>query len=82
MQSEYGATLIPAVNATVWDQGVSTRLFLFKDWIWRNDQSVSVSVAGIQKQDGKSSPSFVERISAFTVEAVRQLQSYWRICAH
>ncbi|KAL7629039.1 hypothetical protein AAE478_000557 [Parahypoxylon ruwenzoriense] len=36
MQFEHGATLIPAINAGAWDQGIATRLVLFRDWIMKN----------------------------------------------
>ncbi|KAG7125065.1 DNA repair protein rhp55 like [Verticillium longisporum] len=36
MQAESGATLVPAINANVWEQGVSTRLVVFKDWAWKD----------------------------------------------
>lgn len=70
MHSERGATLIPAVNATVWDQGVSSRLVLFRDWIWQGNKPVSVFLAGLQKLDGKATDEAVESIVAFKVELV------------
>ncbi|KPM35607.1 hypothetical protein AK830_g10965 [Neonectria ditissima] len=68
MQSERGAILIPAVNATVWDQGVSSRLVLFRDWIWHGNKPASVFLAALQKLDGKSTDEAVEGIVAFKVE--------------
>ncbi|KAI9902762.1 hypothetical protein N3K66_002114 [Trichothecium roseum] len=70
MQSERGATLTPAINATVWEQGVSTRIVLFRDWIWRDRKYASVYLAGVQKLDDKSTTNAVESISAFKVEEV------------
>lgn len=71
MQSERSATLIPAVNATVWEQGISTRLVLFRDWVWQGRKLTSVFLAGIQKIDGKLVHDGVEHVSAFKVGAVR-----------
>ncbi|KAK7418522.1 hypothetical protein QQX98_003866 [Neonectria punicea] len=68
MHAERGATLIPAVNATVWDQGVSSRLVLFRDWIWQGNKPTSVFLAGLQKLDGKATDEAVESIVAFKVE--------------
>lgn len=71
MQSERGPTLVAAVNATVWEQGVSTRIVLFKDWIWQRNEPSSVFLAGIQKLDGRVTHEAVEHVSAFRVEVVR-----------
>ncbi|KAM4056935.1 rad51 domain-containing protein [Hirsutella rhossiliensis] len=68
MQSEQGATLVAAVNALVWEQGVATRLVLFRDWAWQGKQLGSVFMAGLQKLDGKAANDVVERIAAFNVE--------------
>lgn len=68
VHSERGATLTAAVNATVWEQGVSTRLVLFRDWIWQGNKLASVFLAGLQKLDGKATHEAVESIVAFKVE--------------
>ncbi|CAM1511529.1 Fc.00g090420.m01.CDS01 [Cosmosporella sp. VM-42] len=68
IQSERGATLTPSVNATVWEQGVSTRLVLFRDWVWRGNKLASVLLAGLQKVDGKPTQDSVENVVAFKVE--------------
>lgn len=70
VHSERGATLTAAVNATVWEQGVSTRLVLFRDWIWQGNKLASVFLAGLQKLDGKATHEAVESIVAFKVEPV------------
>ncbi|KID71024.1 DNA recombination/repair protein RecA/RadB, ATP-binding domain protein, partial [Metarhizium hybridum] len=67
MQSEHGATLVPAVNASVWEQGISTRIVMFRDWAWKNGALVSIFVAGLQKLDGKSGYDAIERVAAFNV---------------
>ncbi|KAF4972636.1 hypothetical protein FSARC_784 [Fusarium sarcochroum] len=68
MHSERGATLTAAVNATVWEQGVSTRLVMFRDWVWQDNNLTSVFLAGLQKVDGRVCQEAVENIVAFKVE--------------
>ncbi|KAJ3521172.1 hypothetical protein NM208_g13414 [Fusarium decemcellulare] len=70
MHSERGATLTAAVNATVWEQGVSTRLVMFRDWVWQQNRLASVFLAGLQKVDGRASQETVENVVAFKVERV------------
>lgn len=70
MQSESGATLIPAINATAWDQGIASRLVLFKDWIWQDGSASSGSFAGIQKLNGKNSPEAISSVVGFAVGQV------------
>ncbi|KAM0576982.1 hypothetical protein ACHAO2_005709 [Verticillium nonalfalfae] len=53
MQAESGATLVPAINANVWEQGVSTRLVVFKDWAWKDGSPSTVCLAGVQKLEGR-----------------------------
>lgn len=72
MQSEYGATLVPAVNASVWEQGVSTRVVLFRDWTWQANKSTSVFLAGPQKVDGQAVDEAMEHLSAFQIEDVSE----------
>ncbi|KAH0597360.1 hypothetical protein MHUMG1_04738 [Metarhizium humberi] len=67
---EHGATLVPAVNASVWEQGISTRIVMFRDWAWKNGALVSIFVAGLQKLDGKSGYDAIERVAAFNVTRV------------
>ncbi|KND88711.1 DNA repair protein rhp55 [Tolypocladium ophioglossoides CBS 100239] len=69
MQSEQGATLVAAINATVWEQGISTRLVLFRDWAWQGKKLGSVFLAGLQKIEGKATYEAVEHVSAFKAEA-------------
>ncbi|KAF5027799.1 hypothetical protein F66182_98 [Fusarium sp. NRRL 66182] len=68
MHSERGATLTAAVNATVWEQGVLTRLVTFRDWVWQDNTFTSVFLAGLQKVDGRASQEAVEKVVAFKVE--------------
>ncbi|XXG94289.1 hypothetical protein Hte_000543 [Hypoxylon texense] len=67
MQFENGATLIPAVNANTWEQGIATRLVLFRDWIIENDTVHGVYFAGIQKLNGKTASGSINQVSAFGI---------------
>lgn len=73
MRSEQKPTLIPSINTTVWEQGVSTRLVLFRDWAWNGNKSSSVFLAGLQKIDGRVVQDAVEHVSAFKIEPVRYI---------
>ncbi|KAL7916016.1 P-loop containing nucleoside triphosphate hydrolase protein [Trichoderma velutinum] len=68
MRNEQKPTLIPSINTTVWEQGVSTRLVLFRDWAWNANKSSSVFLVGLQKIDGRVAQGAVEHVSAFKVE--------------
>ncbi|PTB60812.1 hypothetical protein M431DRAFT_537882 [Trichoderma harzianum CBS 226.95] len=68
MRGEQKPTLIPSINTTVWEQGVSTRLVLFRDWAWNGNKFSSVFLAGLQKIDGRVVQDAVEHVSAFKVE--------------
>ncbi|KAK4109587.1 P-loop containing nucleoside triphosphate hydrolase protein [Canariomyces notabilis] len=75
MQAERGATLIPAINASIWDQGISTRLVLFRDWLLDGIETRGLHFAGIQKLNGKAVPTTVNSACAFTVEEKYGLMS-------
>ncbi|CAI6089988.1 unnamed protein product [Clonostachys chloroleuca] len=67
MRLERGASLIPAVAASVWEQNISTRIALFRDWSWQDNRPSSIFLAGLQKLDGKLSEDMMEHASAFSV---------------
>ncbi|KAK2021973.1 P-loop containing nucleoside triphosphate hydrolase protein [Colletotrichum zoysiae] len=69
MQLERSATLIPSINAGIWEQGMSTRVVLFRDWVWKDGRPSTVSFAGVQKLDGKAGPDMMQNAAAFRVEA-------------
>ena len=71
MHSESGATLIPPVGTTVWEQGISTRVALFRDWFWKRNKPSGVFLAGIQKLGGKENVDAVVHVSAFQITSVR-----------
>ncbi|RYP03193.1 hypothetical protein DL765_010578 [Monosporascus sp. GIB2] len=69
MQAERGATLVPAINANAWEQGIAGRLVLFKDWTIRNGRLESAHFTGIQKLDGRSLPGAIGQAFAFDIQS-------------
>lgn len=54
MQSEGGATLIPAINAGAWDEGITNRVVLYRDFVSQQGATVALHFAAIEKRDGKA----------------------------
>ncbi|TQN73012.1 DNA repair protein rhp55 [Colletotrichum shisoi] len=48
---------------------MSTRVVLFRDWVWKDGHPSTVCFAGVQKLDGKAGPDMVQNAAAFRVEA-------------
>lgn len=69
MQSQSRAALIPAVNASVWEQGLGARLVLFKDWVWKAGKADDTCFAGIQRVAGRKVDG-MKSVFAFRVEEV------------
>jgi hypothetical protein len=72
MQAERGATLIPAINASVWEQGISTRLVLYRDWLQDGAETRGLHFAAVQKLNGKGVAASVENAYAFRTDEVRR----------
>lgn len=70
MQAERGAALVPAINASVWEQGMSTRLVLFRDWLDEGSETRGLHFAAIQKLNGKGIGPLIESVCAFEVDQV------------
>lgn len=70
MQAERGATLIPSVNATAWDQGISTRLVLFRDWAPDGAELRAPHFVGVQKKNGKGNSGSLDDVTAFSIKPV------------
>ncbi|EAA32757.3 hypothetical protein GE21DRAFT_6581 [Neurospora crassa] len=68
MQVERGATLVPAINASVWEQGVSTRLVLYRNLAFSDAKVQGLRLVGVQKLNGKTSEAPVDTICAFDIE--------------
>lgn len=73
MQAERGASLVPAINASVWDQGIPTRLVLYRDWVMHKGKPASLHFAGIQKVNGKNDNASFGDIVAFKIQHVSVL---------
>ncbi|KAH6634548.1 hypothetical protein B0J18DRAFT_406183 [Chaetomium sp. MPI-SDFR-AT-0129] len=67
MQAERGATLAPAINANVWEQGMSSRLVLFRDWLGQSSDTPGAHLAALQKLNGKMVRGPIVGICAFRV---------------
>ncbi|KAL3428366.1 rad55 protein [Phlyctema vagabunda] len=73
MQPGLGATLVPAINTTAWDQGLGCRVALFRDWDWETEMDeegqgfLEVRFAEILKAEGTTAPSGRGRIAAFGI---------------
>jgi hypothetical protein len=73
MQAERGASLVPAINASVWDQGIPTRLVLYRDWVMHEGKSLGLHFAGIEKVNGKNHNAVIGDIVAFRIKSVSVL---------
>ncbi|KAK4199418.1 P-loop containing nucleoside triphosphate hydrolase protein [Triangularia verruculosa] len=71
MQTERGATLVPAINASVWRQGIATRIALFRDRLQDDfETSTAIRFAFIQKLHGVDRHvDDVEALCGFHIEA-------------
>ncbi|KUI53876.1 hypothetical protein VP1G_01217 [Cytospora mali] len=68
MQAERRATLTPAINANVWEQGIATRMALFRDWMWHDGRAFGARLAAVQKANGRVASNATETIYAFKIE--------------
>ncbi|KAK2613693.1 hypothetical protein N8I77_000586 [Diaporthe amygdali] len=69
MQAEKGATLIPAINASVWEQGIATRLALLRDWMWNDGHPYGARLAAVQKVNGKIASDGLDQVFAFSIDS-------------
>lgn len=70
MQAEKGATLVPAINANVWEQGITTRVALYRDWVWNDGRASGARLAAVQKVSGKVTAGASDHVYAFEIEPV------------
>lgn len=70
MQAERGATLIPAINASVWEQGIATRVALLRDWMWNGGHPYGARLAAVQRVNGKTVADGLDRVFAFSIDSV------------
>ena len=78
--SEVGAVLQPAISGTTWDTGISSRVIVFRDWIFKTMDAASsqgeyipgVRLAGVSKAKGVSCEGMTKTVM-FTIEKVSTL---------
>ena len=64
--------LVPAVNATAWEQGLGCRLELMRDWGWEDDEGGMVDgvrLARVLKAEGVAVGGI--RLVGYTIREVR-----------
>ncbi len=77
IRSETGAVMHPAIAGTAWDSGISTRIVIFRDWVFKAKDAASnheeyvsgVRLAGVMKAKGVSYEG-VGKVVLFTIEKV------------
>ncbi|KAK7738865.1 hypothetical protein SLS63_002202 [Diaporthe eres] len=69
MQAERSATLIPAINASVWEQGIATRVALLRDWMWDDGHPYGARLAAMQKVNGKTAADGLDKVFAFSIDS-------------
>lgn len=69
MQLERGAALIPAVNASWWEDGISTRIVLFRDWSMQSGSARAARFAAALKVNGKKVDEGDIELAAFETVA-------------
>ncbi|KAL2279514.1 hypothetical protein FJTKL_13390 [Diaporthe vaccinii] len=69
MQAERSATLIPAINASVWEQGIATRVALLRDWMWDDGHPYGARLAAVQKVNGKTAADGLDKVFAFSIDS-------------
>lgn len=80
IRPETGAVLHPAISGTAWDTGISTRIVIFRDWMFQASEAASsqgeympgVRFAGVVKAKGTSYEG-VGRLITFVIEKVSLL---------
>jgi hypothetical protein len=66
---EHDTALTPAVMGSAWEQGISTRLLLFRDWV-DGLESRALHFAAVKKLNGKTDSESVDHVSAFEMTQV------------
>lgn len=77
MQAERGAILVPAISANVWEQGIATRVALFRDWVWNEGRASGARLAAVQKINGRMTSEALNNVYAFSIESVGHICRVW-----
>ncbi|EPE31362.1 P-loop containing nucleoside triphosphate hydrolase [Glarea lozoyensis ATCC 20868] len=70
MRPGIGAVLVPAINVPSWDQGLSSRVVLFRDWGWNDEGGDAVygaRLAQVVKAEGLTLPEGRGWLAGFTI---------------
>jgi hypothetical protein len=67
---EHDTALTPALMGSAWEQGISTRLLLFRDWTADILESCALHYAAVKKLNGKTESELVDHVSAFNMTQV------------
>jgi hypothetical protein len=76
MRPGAGAVLVPAINTTVWEQGLGSRIALFRDWGWDDEEGNPVNdvrLAQVIKAEGIAVPEGRKRLVGFSIAEVRNV---------
>jgi hypothetical protein len=79
MRQGIGAILVPSINVTAWEQGLSCRVALFRDWGWDDEDGKPVDdvrLVQIIKVEGVLVPESRPKIFGFTIDEVSQVQAF------
>ncbi|KAG9231463.1 P-loop containing nucleoside triphosphate hydrolase protein [Amylocarpus encephaloides] len=71
MRPGIGAVLVPALNTTLWEQGLACRIVLFKDWGWRDEVGNvidGVRLAQVVKAEGAALPEGRGWLVGFSID--------------
>jgi hypothetical protein len=74
MRPGAGAVLVPAVSTAAWEQGLGSRLVLFRDWGWDEGEGntiTDVRLAEVVKVEGVSVAEGQRRLFGFSIGNVR-----------
>ena len=77
IRAETGAMLHPALSSTAWDNGIVTRIVLFRDWLFQNAPGSEhesyvpgVRFAGVLKAAGAISHAGLGKTISFVIDTV------------
>lgn len=81
VRSETGALLHPAISGTAWDTSISTRIMIFRDWVFQATDATSsqgeyvsgVRLVGVVKAKGVNYEG-VGKLVTFTIEKASRLE--------
>lgn len=73
MRTGLGAALVPAISIDVWEEGIGTRVALFRDWGWEDEDGKSIDdvrLAQVIKVEGVPIPGSSSKLVGFSISEV------------